>query len=155
MKKYLALLLALSLVFALSACGAESSTDAPDTPAPASSEAPADPAPESEAPEAEKPQGAAYEVTYTNAKVWTNSLGTPWVQTIVEITNTGDTDLYLSSGAYDLEDSSGALVTARTMVSAYPNVIVPGEKCRAELPDAVQKEKEIFTDVDIKMLQSA
>lgn len=36
--------------------------------------------------------------------------------------------MYLSSGAYDLEDSSGALVKAQTMVSTFPTVLAPGEK---------------------------
>lgn len=76
----------------------------------------------------EESSGPAYETSYSAAKVWTNNIGTTWVQTIVEITNTGDTNLYLSSGAYDLEDSEGSLVAAQTMVSAFPDVIAPGEK---------------------------
>lgn len=71
---------------------------------------------------------AAYEITYQNARVWTDSIGAKWVQSIVEITNTGSTNLYLESGAYDLEDSTGALVASQSMVSTYPNVLAPGEK---------------------------
>ena len=69
-----------------------------------------------------------YEITDCRAKTWTNSIGTVWVQTIVEITNTGTTNLYLSSGSYDLEDASGNLIGSKTMVSAYPSVLAPGEK---------------------------
>ena len=70
----------------------------------------------------------SYEITDCRARTWTNSIGSVWLQTIVEITNTGTTNLYLSSGAYDLEDNLGNLITSRTMVSAYPNVLAPGEK---------------------------
>lgn len=70
----------------------------------------------------------AYEVTYKNAKAYTNSIGTIWVQAIFEITNTGEKPLYLSSGAYDLEDKDGKLIESRKMVSVYPDVIDPGEK---------------------------
>ena len=69
-----------------------------------------------------------YEITDCRAKTWTNSIGTVWVQTIVEITNTGTTNLYLSSGSYDLEDASGNLIGSKTLVSAYPSVLAPGEK---------------------------
>jgi len=36
--------------------------------------------------------------------------------------------LYLSSGAYDLEDANGALLHSGSMLSVYPQVIEPGEK---------------------------
>lgn len=71
---------------------------------------------------------ARYEITDTTTKTWVNSIGTTWTQTIVEITNTGSSNLYLSSGSYDLEDAEGNLITNRTMVSTYPNVLAPGEK---------------------------
>jgi hypothetical protein len=71
---------------------------------------------------------AAYETTYSNARTYKNSIGTVWVQSIFVVTNTGATPLYLSSGAYDLEDESGTLVKSRSLVSVCPNVINPGEK---------------------------
>ena len=69
-----------------------------------------------------------YEITYQNAETWVNSIGTVWVQVIVEVTNTGSVPLYLSSGAFDLEDQSGSLVKSVSMVSSYPDIIEPGEK---------------------------
>lgn len=56
MKKFLALLLALVMVFALAACGSE--------PAPAPSEAPASEAPASEAPASEAPEEGGEEATF-------------------------------------------------------------------------------------------
>ena len=121
--KKLELLFALVLTLSLTACGNSEQPTA--TSALHESQAQVT---ESAAPESEAPDGAAYEISYSNAKVWTNSIGTSWVQTIVEITNTGTTNLYLDSGSYDLEDSSGALVASRSYVSTYPSVIAPGEK---------------------------
>ena len=97
--KKLALLFALVLTLSLTACG--NSEQPTVTSALHESQAQVT---ESAAPESEAPDGAAYEISYSNAKVWTNSIGTSWVQTIVEITNTGTTNLYLDSGSYDLED---------------------------------------------------
>lgn len=70
----------------------------------------------------------AYEVTYSSAITYKNSIGTVWAQAIFEVENTGSAPLYMSSGAYDLEDLSGKLISSRTMVSVYPTVIAPGEK---------------------------
>lgn len=75
----------------------------------------------------ESQNDVSYEITYTNAKTWTTRLGAR-VQVIVEIENTGTTDLYLSSGSCDLEDQDGNLVAVLDTVGAYPNVISPGEK---------------------------
>jgi hypothetical protein len=69
----------------------------------------------------------AYELGYVGAKTWENSIGTVWVQVIFEVKNTGTADLYLSSGACDLEDASGSLVAAKKMISVYPDTIAPGE----------------------------
>ena len=72
-------------------------------------------------------EGSHYSITYKSASTWKNSIGTVWVQAMFEITNVGTTELYLSSGAYDLEDSDGKLVKSSTMVSVYPTVLSPGE----------------------------
>ena len=76
----------------------------------------------------ESTNAESYEVTYTSAKLYTSSIGTVWLQTIIEVENTGDSDLYLSAGAYDLEDDTGKLVSSQDLVSVYPSVISPGEK---------------------------
>lgn len=60
--------------------------------------------------------------------MWTNSIGSTWEQTIVEITNTGSVPLYLGDVSYDLEDESGSLLASESMVSVYPTVLDVGEK---------------------------
>jgi len=69
----------------------------------------------------------AYEVTYQNAKLYKNSIGTMYVQIIFEITNTGTSRLYLKSGSCDLEDGNGKLIASKSYISVYPDVIDPGE----------------------------
>lgn len=78
--------------------------------------------------EQEIARSASYEITNTRVKTWTNNIGSTWVQTIVEITNNGTANLYLSSSSYDLEDASGNLVSSNKYVSVFPNVLAPGEK---------------------------
>lgn len=70
MKKILALVLALCMVFALAACGEAASdpTDAPESEAPAS-EAPASEAPASEAPASEAPEGDGTFTTIAEGKL--------------------------------------------------------------------------------------
>lgn len=68
----------------------------------------------------------AYETSEPRLGVWDRS-GTIWVDVSMEITNTGTTNLYLSDGAFDVEDSSGGLLETYDMVSIVPNVIEPGE----------------------------
>ena len=70
MKKILALVLALFMVFALAACGEAASdpTDAPESEAPAS-EAPASEAPASEAPASEEPAADGEFTTIVEGKL--------------------------------------------------------------------------------------
>ena len=129
MKKMLALSLALLTILSLSACGTDTPSDSPvsspaDTSS-ANSSAPAESA-------SKEPTGTRasdpYEITYSNFTVYTDSIGTVWGQSIIEITNTGSGDLYLSTGSYDIKDENGSLVATESLVSAYPDVLQPGEK---------------------------
>lgn len=70
----------------------------------------------------------AYEVTYTNAILHEDSLGEVWVSAIAEVTNTGDCDLYMSSGNFDFEYEDGSLAASESLVSVFPQVISSGEK---------------------------
>lgn len=71
---------------------------------------------------------SSYEITYAKAITYKNSIGTIWIQALFEVENTGTKPLYLSFGAYDLENETGALIKSSSMVSVYPDVIDPGEK---------------------------
>ncbi|MDR0889383.1 MAG: hypothetical protein LBM28_01895 [Oscillospiraceae bacterium] len=123
MKKTIALLLSLCIVFTLCACG--SKTDAPK-PSDSPNSSPTD---ELSLPTSEEAQATEpYEVTYSAANSWAAVGGGFWVQTIIEVTNTGSEPLYLSAGSYDLESADGTLLEARSLVSVYPDVINPGEK---------------------------
>ena len=99
-------------------------------------------------------KGASYEITDMRAVTWVNSIGTTWVQIIVEITNDGTKDLYLGSGTCDLEDASGALVKSVSLVSEYPEVLAPGEKGymyeETMLDGPVEGELTVVPRVDVK-----
>lgn len=71
--------------------------------------------------------GPQWEVGKGRVTTWEDSIGSTWAQIIVPVTNTGDADLYLSSGSMDLEDETGHLVDSKTLVSVYPEVLKPGE----------------------------
>lgn len=122
MKKALFLFLVTALILSLVACGGTPSKPAVNGQTPAESGSEKVPTPN--APEAED---FAIEVS-SKAITYGNSIGSTWVQTIIEITNIGSKDIYLSAGSYDLEDSAGKLIESRSIVSVYPSVISPGEK---------------------------
>lgn len=117
MKKALLLLMIVAIILSISACGNEPSED--------SNGADQNGAQNQQQSEA---NDFAYEITYSKANTYTDSIGSVWVQTIVEITNTGSKDLYLSAGSYDLEDNTGKLIASQSLVSTYPEVISPNEK---------------------------
>ncbi len=125
MKKHSLLALCLVLALAFAACGG---TGAGSSPASQPQQADAPSAAASEPSEPAAQEETAYEITYSSARAYTNSIGTTWMQAIAEIENTGSADLYLSSGAYDVEDAGGGLVKSGSMVSTFPDVIAPGEK---------------------------
>jgi hypothetical protein len=81
-----------------------------------------------ETPPAADPVADPYEVTYSKARTYTNSIGTVWIQTIIEVENTGSAPLYLSSGTVDIEKADGSLIESLSTVGVYPDVINPGEK---------------------------
>lgn len=69
-----------------------------------------------------------YEITESTAQCFVDSIGTKHLFGLVEITNTGNVDLYLSSGQFDYEDESGKLLQSSKYISVYPTVIKPNEK---------------------------
>lgn len=117
MKKALLCLLAIAVVFSVTACGTSEKADDTNTNVP--NEASSDTIAE---------QTASYEITDKRVATWVNSIGITDMQIIVEITNTGTKNLYLDSGSCDIEDASGKLITSESLVSAFPDVLAPGEK---------------------------
>ena len=71
---------------------------------------------------------AIYEISRQSAVVWKDSIGTTWVQVIVEVENTGTLPLYLDSGSADLETGDGTLVKVIKSLSGFPQVLLPGER---------------------------
>ncbi len=122
MRRIIALIMSLTLMVSLCACDSSRiHSDDTATRAPHSDSF-------EETPTESSVPSASYAITDCRAKTWTSIIGSVRVQTIVEITNTGTTNLYLSSGSYDLEDTLGNLVACETWVSVYPDVLAPGEK---------------------------
>lgn len=96
-----------------------------------------------------------YDITYSKAVSETDSIGTVYTFGIVEVTNTGSCDLYLSSGKFDVEDKAGNLLASRSIVSVFPQVISPGEKAyysEAMMLDGIEAGDElvIVPTVDIE-----
>ena len=134
MKRLFPLILVLVFIAVMFGCSAPKPSDVTKptqkpseaTSEPAVEEPTAEPAVE-EPTDEPAPAGTAYEVTYTNAIVYKNSIGSVWVHAIVQLENTGTDPLYLSSSTIDLEDADEHLVKTLDLVSAYPEVLLPGE----------------------------
>lgn len=77
--------------------------------------------------EATEEEKAQYDVSKETVSVTTDSIGTKYVQVSWAVKNTGKVNLYLSSGSADIENSEGTLEDSVSMISAYPEVIKPGE----------------------------
>ncbi len=103
-------------------CGC--SPSAPNKQLPAE-EASAKPEPTPE-PTPETPK-IAFELGYQNVRAYKDSIDTQWIQVVFEVKNTGSDPLYLNSGSYDIENTSGKLVSSSSIAIAYPQVIGAGE----------------------------
>lgn len=113
MKKTIALMLVVMLVITICACGSGQTQSEDNTPEISSSDVSDEILTENSSPEQSSESSVSYEITGSRARTWTKRIGSVWVQTIIEIKNTGTTNLYLSSGSYDLEDASGKLVASQ------------------------------------------
>ena len=69
-----------------------------------------------------------YDISDTSFEYYTNSIGSVEYYGYVEITNTGDCDIYLKDCVFDLEDNDGHLLQSDDFISHCPEVISPGEK---------------------------
>lgn len=66
--------------------------------------------------------------TKLDVELFEDRLGAAWIKVVYEVTNTGNSNIYLSSGSYDIEDKDGNIIDTHTLVSEYPCVLAPGEK---------------------------
>lgn len=69
---------------------------------------------------------AKWEIVSQSFKSWPGLVGAD-AQGIVLVKNTGDLNLYLDSGIFDLEAADGSLLCTTEYVAAYPQVLQPGE----------------------------
>lgn len=135
MKRLIAILCVLCLIMCLWACqsdpATESTTEAPSTeptvqaPATESTEPTQKEPPTTEPPSTEPP--LPYKVIGNRVQVYQVSSGTIWALAIITVENTGSENLYLDYGTVTLTDKSGKQVGVMGSVSAYPQVIAPGE----------------------------
>ena len=73
-------------------------------------------------------QDIEHQILSIQQRVFTNSLGHVRWNSLIEIVNTGRQPLHLGLTRFDLQDAStGTLITTGTL-SAFPNIIHPGER---------------------------
>lgn len=95
---------------------------------------------ESTEPETQSDKKVQWEITYQSCVLKEILKDIPTMYAIVEVENTGTSDLYLKDAAFDLEDDNGTLMaTYSTGISCDPDIIAPGEKgyfyCTQAIPD--------------------
>ncbi len=104
-------------------------------------------------------QKASYDITNHYFVSYINALGEPSFNAIVEITNTGSTNLYLHAKSFDIEDANNKLITTESFINTCPDLIAPGEKGYLYLglggryPSGtdVNQEMTLKPDMDIKV----
>lgn len=97
----------------------------------------------------------SYEIVHNNLTLWKNSIDTTWGRGFVGIKNTGNVNLYLSSGKFDIENPDGTLATTKDYINVYPQVITPGETayyymCTTMEELSLETEYKIVPKVDAK-----
>lgn len=70
-----------------------------------------------------------FEISYQDVSFYTSEYGDIYAKSLVEVTNTGDSDLYLDYSSYELTSGDGSVIhTVSGMFTPYPTVISAGEK---------------------------
>ncbi len=131
MKRSILILLACVLAL-LCACAANPE---PTEPQGSSSAAPSEPSSEpvpsteesSSAPSKTEPPTASFKVTDQRLNVYRNRAEEFWGQVISAVQNTGDAPIYLQDSTFHITDAEGKSLASDTTVSAYPQVVAPGE----------------------------
>jgi hypothetical protein len=113
----------------------------------------AEAAAETEATTAEEKLKMSYENTDTSFNYYTNTIGNVEYYGIVEITNTGSTNIYLKDCTFDLEDNDGHLLQSASFISSCPDIIAPGEKGYFyNSIGSTQLDKEVSTDNGLNLV---
>lgn len=131
MKRSILILLACVLAL-LCACAAKPE---PTEPQGSSSAAPSEPSSEpvpsteesSSAPSKTEPPTASFKVTDQRLNVYRNRAEEFWGQVITAVQNTGDAPIYLQDSTFHITDAEGKSLASDTTVSAYPQIVAPGE----------------------------
>lgn len=131
MKRSILILLACVLAL-LCACAAKPE---PTEPQGSSSAAPSEPSSEpvpsteesSIAPSKTEPPTASFKVTDQCLNVYRNRAEEFWGQVIAAVENTGDAPIYLQNCTFRITDTEGKSLASDTTVSAYPQIVAPGE----------------------------
>ncbi len=131
MKRSILILLACVLAL-LCACTAKPE---PTEPQGSSSAAPSEPSSEpvpsteesSSAPSKTEPPTASFKVTDQRLNVYRNRAEEFWGQVISAVQNTGDAPIYLQDSTFHITDAEGKSLASDTTVSAYPQIVAPGE----------------------------
>lgn len=131
MKRSILILLACVLAL-LCACAAKPEPTEPQgSSSAAPSEPSSEPAPSTEesgsASSETEPATASFEVTDRRLNVYRNRAEEFWGQVITAVQNTGDAPIYLQDSTFHITDAEGKSLASDTTVSAYPQIVAPGE----------------------------
>lgn len=86
------------------------------------------------------------EVIDSNSTVYKNDAGSIWTENFVTIQNNGEVPAYIGTVTLDLEKESGLYVSTIGFLSAYPNILLPGEKA------VVYGRTALYADPEVKSL---
>lgn len=76
-----------------------------------------------------KPEKASYNINVIRFDITNEPFGDGYrYEGIVEVENTGNSNIYLTGTAFDIEDANGSLIQSDNFLSCCPDVIKPGEK---------------------------
>lgn len=102
----------------------------------------------------DKKEEADYEVGDGFTEVWTDSISTKWIRIAVPVKNTGSVNLYVSDASFDVENKDGEIVDTVDYVSAYPQIIKPGETAyyyeETTYDGKDTKDLKVIPDIDVE-----
>lgn len=130
MKRWIAVFCVLCMLLSLCACGEETAvteepTTEPVVTEPASTEPPTTEPASTEPPTTEAPD--PYRVVENKVQIYQVSSGTVWALATISVENTGTENLWMDYASITLKDMAGKTVAVMDSVSAYPQILKPGE----------------------------